>query len=140
MTEIPVLRRRLLPGDIVRAQDLGWAKVRLTLTRGEIVHAPPQAVGLAAKRSMQPDQPIPLADLGRAMVVQKGENVTLSLTTDGLSVSARAIATEPGGIGDHIRVLNELARATVEAEITAPGLARVIPGTARPATRFVAAR
>ena len=66
--------------------------------------------------------------------------MTISLESAGLAVSARAIATEPGGVGDHIRVLNELARATVEAEITAPGLARVIPGTARPATRFVAAR
>ena len=140
MTEVPVLQRRLLPGDIIGARDLGWAKIRANLARGEIVHAPAQAIGLATKRSMQPDQAISLADIGRAMVVLKGENVTLSLESAGLAISARAIATEPGGIGDHIRVLNELARATVEAEITAPGLARVIPGTARPATRFVAAR
>lgn len=140
MTEVPVLHRRFLPGEIVGPGDLGWAKVRANLARGEVVHLPAQAIGLATKRSMQPDQPISLADLGRAMVVQKGENVTLSLESAGLTISARSIATEPGGVGDHIRVLNELARATVEAEVTAPGLARVIPGTARPATRYVAAR
>ncbi len=140
MTDVPVLRRRFLPGEIIEARDLSWAKVRANLARGEIVHLPAQAIGLATKRSMQPDQPIPTNELGRAMVVQKGEGVTLSLETAGLAISARGIATEPGGVGDHIRVLNELARATVEAEITAAGLARVIPGTARPATRFVAAR
>lgn len=140
MTEIPVLRRRLVPGDIVTAQDLSWAKIRMTLARGEIVHSFAQAIGLAVKRSVQPDQPIPLAELGRAMVVQKGESVNLSLETAGLAVSARTIATEPGGIGDHIRVLNELARTTIEAEITSAGRARAVPGTARPATRYVAAR
>lgn len=140
MTEIPVLRRRLVPGDIVTAQDLSWAKIRVTLARGEIVHSFAQAIGLAVKRSVQPDQPIPLAELGRAMVVQKGESVNLSLETAGLAVSARTIATEPGGIGDHIRVLNELARTTVEAEIIGAGRARAVPGTARPATRYVAAR
>ena len=140
MTEIPVLRRRLVPGDIVTAQDLSWAKIRVTLARGEIVHSFPQAIGLAVKRSMQPDQPIPLAELGRAMVVQKGESVNVSLETAGLAVSARTIATQPGGIGDHIRVLNELARTTVEAEIIGAGRARAVPGTARPATRYVVAR
>lgn len=140
MTEVPVLRRRFLPGEIIGARDLGWAKIRANLARGEIIHTPAEAIGLATKRSVQPDQPIPVAELGRAMVVQKGETVILSLESAGLAVSARAIATEPGGVGDHIRVLNELAHATVEAEITAPGLARVVPGTARPSTRFVAAR
>lgn len=140
MAEVPVLRRRLLPGDIVGAQDLGWAKVRATLARGEIVQAPAQAIGLAAKRAIQPDQPILSAELGRAMVVQKGASVTLNLESPGLAISARGLATEPGGIGDHIRVLNELAHSTVEAEITGPGRARVVPGTARPANRFVAAR
>ncbi len=140
MTEVPVLRRRFLPGEVIGARDLGWAKVRATLARGDVVHTPAQAIGLATKRSMQPDQPIPIAEIGRAMVIQKGEYVTVSLESTGLAISARAIATEPGGVGDHILVLNELARATVEAEITGPGMARVIPGTARPATRFVAAR
>lgn len=140
MVDIPVLRRRLVPGDIVTAQDLSWNKIRASLTRGEVVHTPAQAVGLAAKRSIQPDQPIPLAELGRAMVVQKGESVNLSLETPGLAVYARTIATEPGGIGDHIRVLNELARTTVEAEITGAGRARAVPGTARPYTRYLVAR
>ena len=140
MTDVPVLRRRLHPGEVIGAADLTWGKVRATLARGDIVRTPAQAVGLAAKRSIQPDQPIINAELGRAMVVQKGETILMTLETSGLSITARSIATEPGGIGDRIRVLNELARTTVEAELTGPGRARVVPGTARPATRFVVAR
>ncbi len=138
MTEVPVLRRRFLPGDVIGASDLTWGRVRATLTRGDIIRTPAQAIGQAAKRALPPDQPLLAAEIGHAMVVQKGEVVTLSLESPGLSVTARAIATEPGGVGDRIRVLNEAARATVEAELTGPGRARVVPGTSRPATRFVA--
>ena len=140
MTDVPVLRRRMRPGDVIGAADLTWAKVRTTLARGDVLHTPAQAIGLAAKRSLQPQQPLLAAELGRAMIVQKGETVSLTLDSPGLSVTARAIATEPGGLGDHIRVLNEFGHVTVEAEMVGPGHARVVPGTARPSTRFVAAR
>ena len=44
-------------------------------------------------------------------------------------------------MGEHIRVLNVYSRVTVEAEITGPGQARVLPGTARAAgNNFIAAR
>lgn len=140
MTEVPVLKRRILPGDVIAAADLTWSKVRSTLARGDIVHSPAQAIGLAAKHALQPEQPILAANLGRAMIVQKGEAMMLTLESPGLTVTARAIAAEPGGLGDHIRVLNELAHMTVEVELTGPGRARVVPGTARPSTRFIAAR
>ena len=140
MTEVPVLRRRLLPGEIIAAGDLGWSKIRASLARGDVVQAPAQAIGLAVKHAVQPDQPIIVAELGRPMIVQKGEAMTLTLESPGLTVTARGIAAEPGGLGDHIRVLNELAHMTVEAELTGPGRARVVPGTARPNTRFIAAR
>ncbi|MDP9095913.1 MAG: hypothetical protein M3N26_05050, partial [Pseudomonadota bacterium] len=37
MIEIPVFRRRLVPGDIIGARDLSWAKVRASQARGEVV-------------------------------------------------------------------------------------------------------
>ena len=140
MTEVPVLKRRFLPGEVIGAADLTWTKVRSTLARGDVIQAPAQAIGLAAKHALQPEQPILAAELGRAMIVQKGEAMMLTLESPGLTVTARAIAAEPGGLGDHIRVLNELAHMTVEVELTGPGRARVVPGTARPSTRFIAAR
>ena len=66
--------------------------------------------------------------------------MTLTLQSPGLLLTARGIATAPGGIGEHIRVLNVYSRVTVEAEITGSGHARVLPGTTRAATNFVAAR
>lgn len=140
MVDLPVVRHRVMPGEVVTAADLEWARLPRSFARGEVVHLPGEAVGLSAKQSIAPNQPIPVADLGHPVVVQKGNEMALTLESPGLSLTARGIAAEPGGIGDHIRVVNEYARMTVEAVIIAPGQGRVVPGTARPATRMVAAR
>lgn len=142
MMELPVPRRRLMPGEVIGAADLQWARLRAGFARGEVVRLPAQAVGQVLKHSVPPNQPIPTADLGRPAVVQKGTAMTLTLDAPGLQLTAQGVATEPGGIGEHIRVLNAFARVTVEAEITGAGQARVVPGTTRPATNLnlVAAR
>ena len=140
MVDLPVAKRRLMPGDVIAPEDLQWIRLHSALGRGDVVRLPAQAVGQALKHAVPPNQPIPLADLGRPVVVNKGTAMTLTLESPGLQLTAQGVATGPGGIGEHIRVLNPLSRMTVEAEITAPGQARVVPGTAQPATSLVAAR
>ncbi len=141
MVDLPVPRRRMLPGEVVGGDDLQWARLRVPPTRGELVRTPAQAIGQAIRHSVSPGQPILAADLGRPVVVQKGAAMLLSLDSAGIQLTAQAVATEPGGVGDRIRVLNPLSRIVVEAEITAPGRARVVPGTvARSGGALVAAR
>jgi flagella basal body P-ring formation protein FlgA len=140
MVDLPVAKRRLMPGDVIAPEDLQWTRLRAGFARGDVVHVPAQAVGQALKHAVPPNQPIPLADLGRPVVVSKGTPMTLTLESPGIQLTAQGVATEPGGIGEHIRVLNALSRTTVEAEITAAGQARVVPGTARPASSLVAVR
>lgn len=140
MIDVPVARHRIMPGDVVSAGDLEWLHLPRTLARGEIVHVPTDAIGLSAKQTIAPNQPIRTAELGHPILVQKGDKMTLSLDSPGLSLTARATANEPGGLGERIRVTNEYNRMIVDAEITGPGQARVVAGTARPANRFVADR
>ncbi len=140
MVDLPVARRRMMPGEVIAAADLDWSRMHSGLVRGEFVRVPAQAIGLALKHAISADQPIPSADLGRPEIIRKGENMTLSLENPGLALTAQGVATEPGGVGDHIRVLNAFSRVTLEAEITGPGQGRIIPGTTRPATNFAAAR
>ena len=132
MTELPVPRRAMRPGEVLRADDLQWTRVRVGLARGELVRLPAQAEGQALRHPVQPGQPIRLADLGRPMVVAKGDPLALQLESPGLQVDAQGVATEAGGMGERIHVLNPYSRAVIEAEVTGPGRARVVPG-ARPA-------
>jgi flagellar basal body P-ring formation protein FlgA len=127
MVTLPVPRRPLLPGDVIGPADLQWQRMRITLARGELVRTAAQAEGQAVRRAVQPNQPIQLADLGRPLVVGKGAPLILSLDGPGIQMTAQGVAAEPGGVGDVIRVTNPYSRAVIEAEVTGPGRARVVP-------------
>lgn len=130
MTELPVPRRRMVPGDVIENGDLEWVRLRAAQAKGEVVRAMRDAVGQALRHSVQPGQPIQLADLGRPVVVQKGTPMLLALDTPGIQLTAQGVAMEPAGIGDTVHVVNPASRVVVEAEVTGPGRARVLPGTA----------
>jgi len=134
MADLPVPRRRMLPGDVVTAGDLEWTRLRAAQARGEVVRTMREAVGQALRRPLQPGQPIQLADLGRPVVVQKGTPMLIELNSPGIQLTAQGVAMEPGGLGDRVHILNPLSRVVVEADVTGPGRARVVPSSAPPNT------
>jgi flagella basal body P-ring formation protein FlgA len=105
------------------------AKVRAAAVHAEVARQATQAVGLAVRLQVSPGQPLPLADLVRPPLVEKGALVTLTLEAGGIALSAQGQALEAGADGEHIRVLNPLSRAVMEAQIIGPGRARVEPGS-----------
>ncbi len=129
MTDLPMPRRRMVPGDVIGNGDLEWVRLRVAQAKGDVVRAMREAVGQALRHAVQPGQPIQLADLGRPMVVQKGTPMLLALDTPGIQVTAQGVAMEPAGIGERVHVVNPASRVVVEAEVTGPGRARVLPGT-----------
>lgn len=129
MVELPTLRRRLRPGEVVGSDNLEWARFRGGQTRGDFVRAPQDAAGLVVRRTIAPGQPIQVADLGRPIIIQKGMAVMLSLNSPGIELTAQGIGMEPAGLGERVRIQNLFSRVVVEAEVTGPGRARVIPGS-----------
>jgi len=129
MVELPVPRRRMMPGDVVGASDLEWVRLRAAQAKGDVVRAVRDAAGQALRHAVQPGQPILLADLSRPMVVQKGTPLLLALDSPGIQLTAQGVAMEPAGLGEMVHVLNPASRVVVEAEVTGLGRARVMPGT-----------
>ena len=139
--DLPVLRRRLLVGEVVTSADLVWATLLTGQARGEVVRTPAQATGQAARHTLVPGQAIQVADLGRPIVIERGTTVQLALDSPGLQLTAQGLAMEPAGVGDVVPVLNPASHMMVRAEVTGPGRTRVLPGTAPVLTnKQVAAR
>lgn len=130
MVEMPVPRRRMAAGDVVGITDLEWARMRAGQAQGAVVRDVKDALGLALRRSVQPGQPIPADALGRPVVVTKGMTLLLTLDSPGIQLTAQGVAVEPAGLGERVRVKNPLSSVVVEAEVTGPGRARVVPGSA----------
>jgi flagella basal body P-ring formation protein FlgA len=140
MIELPVARRNMAPGEVLMATDIQWTRLRLGLARGDLVRDAHQAEGQALRRPVQAGQPFQIADLGRPVIILKGQPLVLSLDGPGIAVTAQAVANEPGGIGERIHVTNPYSRAVLDAEITGPGRAKVVPGSIPSTPHQVAAR
>jgi flagella basal body P-ring formation protein FlgA len=128
--EVPVAATKLPAGAALRPVDLRTGRVRTALIRAEIARDPAQAIGMVLRHPVAPGQPLPLADLGRPALVQKGALVHIVLNTASLTVAAQGEALEPAAMGEHVRVLNPISRAVLDAEVIGPDQVRVRPENA----------
>jgi flagella basal body P-ring formation protein FlgA len=125
--EVPIATTRLPAGAVLRAEDVRMARVRAALARDDVAREPGQAIGMALRHPISAGQPLPIADLVRPSIVEKGGAVQMLLNSAGLTVAAQGQALEPGAMGERIRVLNPVSRAVLEAEVTGRGQVRVQP-------------
>ncbi|MGF1639700.1 MAG: flagellar basal body P-ring formation chaperone FlgA [Rhodospirillales bacterium] len=121
MTDVPVLVRRVVRGEIVSASDVEWQRMQTERLTTDTVLDASGLVGLTPKRTMAPGVPIRSSDLKRPAIVTKGGLVTLVLTRPGMELTARGRALEDGGEGDTIRIVNGRSQAVVEGVVTAVG-------------------
>jgi flagella basal body P-ring formation protein FlgA len=134
MAEIPVATHKLLAGAAIEPGDVEIGRLRTDSLRASVVRTMEQAVGMALRHPVFPGQPLPLADLGRPIMVAKGAAVAMLLDGPGISLTAQGISTDSGALGERVHVLNPVSRAMVEADVIGPNRARVTPGTpVRPA-------
>lgn len=140
MLDLVVPTRRVLPSDVLRAEDLRPVRVRAETIRVETAREPGDAIGFAPRRPLSAGQPLALADLMRPALVHKGKPVMLVLDGPGLTLAAQGLALEDGAAGAHIRVQNPSSRAVLEAIVLGPDRARVLPDSAPVSTTLAAAR
>jgi len=127
MVDVPVAAHKLLAGVAIGTGDVTMARVRAESLRADVVRLPAQAIGMALRHPVFPGQPLPLADLGRPALLQKGAAVAMLLDSPGLALTAQGIAADSGALGDRVHVLNPVSRAIVEAEVIGPNRVRVTP-------------
>lgn len=117
-------------GAVLKSGDVVIERRPRTETSRDIVGNIAQAVGLAARASLQPGKPLRTADLMRPELVQRNETVTLVYEVPGITLTVRGKAAEGGAEGDVIAVLNEQSKRTVQGVVAGPG--RVIISTGAP--------
>lgn len=118
MVDVVVSLHRLAAGVVVRAADVQVVRMRAGTGRGDVARSLGQVVGQATRRQEAAGQPLQLSDLGRPFIVLKGSRVMMLLQSPGLTMAASGTATEAGGMGERISVLNPVSGALIEAEIT----------------------
>jgi flagella basal body P-ring formation protein FlgA len=137
LIELPVATARLPAGVVLGPDDVHMARVRAGVANGAVARRPEDAIGLQLRHQVAAGQPLMLADLSRPELVLRGANVQMLLDSPGIVLVAQGQAMESGAVGEHIRVLNPVSHAVIEAEVVGPDRVRVTPG---PQSLLVAGR
>lgn len=125
MTEVPVLLDRVMRGEVIDKSNVEWQFLAEARLPNSAITDVTQLVGMAAKRSLQAGKPITASDVHRPLMVNRGETVTIYLTTPAMQLSTKGKALEHGSEGDTIRISNTQTNTVVDAIVTGPGQARV---------------
>jgi flagella basal body P-ring formation protein FlgA len=119
--EAAVLARPLAAGEIVRTSDVTIVRRPKAEFQANIITTAEQAVGLAARRAMRPGDVLRQTDLGKAELVARNDNVTITFQVPGITLTMRGKALEGGAQGDTINVLNVQSKRSIQATIAGPG-------------------
>jgi flagellar basal body P-ring formation protein FlgA len=131
--DIPVLVQPVAANDVVRADNIRWVSLRSDRIRPDSVLDPDAIVGHQARRALRASEPLRGYDLQDAILVNRGDLVTLMFEARGIQLSVRARAMENAADGELARFVNLQSNRTVEAMVDGPGRARVF---ASPAASF----
>jgi flagella basal body P-ring formation protein FlgA len=120
LVEVPVLTRRVKPGEVIAASDIGYMEVRLNRMSAELLRDTADLIGQTPRRLITANTPVRTRDLQQPQVVTKGSLVTMVLQHRSMTLTAQGKALEAGSDGQVIRVVNTMSNRTVEAVVTGP--------------------
>ena len=127
MTEIPVLRRRLRPGEVIREDDIEWISVRRDRLGRNMITEAASLLGMSPRRPIRAGETVRSGELLEPILVEKNSLVTVRLETGRLVLTAQGQAMESGAMGDAVRVMNTKSNKVIRATVNEVGEVRVKP-------------
>jgi len=106
-------------GEVLKMSDL--VVQRRPKSEGPAITDLRSAVGLAARHSLRPGQPLREADLMKPAIVQRNDTVTIIYEAPGFTLTLRGRAQDAGAMGDTISVLNAESKRVVQGVVSGPG-------------------
>lgn len=125
LVETAILSHAVEKGQVLSARDFMIQKMGAGAARGALTAA--QAAGLEAARRLDGGKIVRGYDVVRAQLVRRGEPVTITLIDGPLSISAEGRALSGGSQGEMVRVVNTTTNITIDAQVEATGVVRLVP-------------
>lgn len=127
MVEVAIAATHLLPGTILSAADLRLARLPAERVPTSAVSAIADAVGKELRVQLPSGAPLPQSDLKAPTLVRREMHVLMLGDRPGLTLTAEGKALDSGALGEHVKVMNPLSGAVVDAVVIAEGQVRVDP-------------
>ncbi|WP_119168026.1 flagellar basal body P-ring formation chaperone FlgA [Algihabitans albus] len=127
IVEVPVLSRRVAPGEVIGARDVDWMSMQADRVAANVVTDPNDLIGTSPRRGLRPGQPVRISEVGEPVLVEKNQMVLLRVQTAAMQLTAQGRAMEDGARGETIRVINTKSSTIVTGTVTETGLVVVQP-------------
>ena len=115
--EVLVPARNINKGEVLTKDMLKTITVRINRIKPVNVVEPENLIGLEAKRTLREGKMINDKDIGKVILIHKGDIVSSIYRTDKMQISAKVEALEEGGKGDKIEVRNINSKKVLFAEV-----------------------
>ncbi len=127
-TELPVLRRQVAPGEIIRRDDIEWRRLRADRVPRSAIRDLDNILGKSPRRPLQAGKAILGGELREPVIVARNSLVTIRLETPRMILTAQGRSLESGARGDVIRVRNTQSNQVISAGVVGSGTVAVVPG------------
>ncbi len=119
---VPVPAVNINKGEVIQADKLKNVKIRMNRIKQQNITDMSMLVGSEAKRTLREGKLINENDVGKVMLIKKGEVVRSFYRTSKMQISAKVEALEEGGKGDRIEVRNVNSKRVFSAEVVDAGM------------------
>ena len=124
--DLPVPRITIPAGTEISHQDLIERKFPgRTANQFAVAAHRGQLVGLVARRTLLPGQPVPVNAVEKPMLIKRGEPARLMFQEQGLVIIMQVEALQNGGAGSFVRVRNVDSGLVVSGKVQPDGTIRV---------------
>ena len=123
--DYPVLTRNIDRGMLVRSEDIKLLPLNAAKQPADAITTPEELIGLQAKSHLPAGSVIRKSQLEQAMLIRRGQRVSIVHESGLLRVSATGLALEDGEKGHIIRVQNESSKKIIDGRVTSPQIVEV---------------
>lgn len=125
MVDVVVPNRYLKSEELVDAEDLAVARIRIYDLKHPFITDQEEVIGKSTTRPLQAETPLRPTFLKKPLMVKKGDRVMIEARKGGLSIQTSGVTKSSGQIGQSIMVANLDSGRELRAKIVAPGLVQV---------------
>ena len=119
--DVPVLKSRILRGDLIREADLEWVKMKADRVQPDVLVDMSDLIGKTPRRGIRAGYPIRGNDVSRPVLVEKNSLVTIIHHVPNMMLTAQGKALQNGADGDVVQIQNGRSNQVIEAEVIGPG-------------------
>lgn len=123
--DYPVLTRNIDRGMLVKPEDIKLISLNAAKQPADAITTREELIGLQAKSHLPAGSVIRKSQLEEAMLIRRGQRVSIVHESGLLRVSATGLALEDGEKGHIIRVQNESSKKIIDGRVTGPQIVEV---------------